>query len=103
MKAATDELDFLRLAVIDALLVLQADAARRCPSPSCSPTIGDRAPEAEVVDALEDLKDRALAWGDSALRVSFGCRRRPALASRSGDPGRRLSTPPTRSPGSSTA
>ena len=28
VKAATDELDFLRLAVIDALLVLQADSTR---------------------------------------------------------------------------
>jgi hypothetical protein len=69
VKAATDELDFLRLAVIDALLVLQADTAP-VPVAKLLTTIGDRAPEAEVVDALEDLKDRALAWGDSALRVA---------------------------------
>ena len=64
LKAATDELDFLRLAVIDALLVLQADTAP-VPVAKLLTLIGDRAPEAEVLDALDDLKDRALAWGDA--------------------------------------
>src|ERR1700761_1323642 len=68
VKAATDELDFLRLAVIDALLVLQADAAP-VPVAKLLTLIGERAPKAEVLDALDDLKDRALVWGDGELRV----------------------------------
>jgi hypothetical protein len=69
LKAATDELDFLRLAVIDALLVLQADTAP-VPVAKLLTLIGDRAPEADVLDALEDLKDRALVWGDVDVRVT---------------------------------
>ena len=69
LKAATDELDFLRLAVIDALLVLQADTAP-VPVAKLLTLIGDRAPEAEVLDALADLKARALAWGDLDVRVT---------------------------------
>ena len=69
LKAATDELDFLRLAVIDALLVLQADTAP-VPVAKLLTLIGDRAPEADVLEALEDLKDRALVWGDVDVRVT---------------------------------
>jgi Helicase conserved C-terminal domain len=69
LKAATDELDFLRLAVIDALLELQADAAP-VPVAKLLTLIGERAPEAEVRDALDDLKARALVWGDVELRVA---------------------------------
>ncbi len=69
LKAATDELDFLRLAVIDALLVLQADTAP-VPVAMLLTLIGDRAPEADVLNALDDLKERALAWGDLDVRVS---------------------------------
>jgi hypothetical protein len=69
LKAATDELDFLRLAVIDALLVLQADTAP-VPVAMLLTLIGDRAPEAGVLNALDDLKERALAWGDLDVRVS---------------------------------
>src|SRR5262245_31026892 len=69
VKAATDELDFLRLAVIDALLVLHADTAP-VPVAKLVALIGDRAPEHAVTEALNDLRDRALAWGDSAVRVS---------------------------------
>jgi hypothetical protein len=69
LKAATDELDFLRLAVIDALLVLQADTAP-VPVAKLLTLIGDRAPEADVLDALEDLKERALIWGDVDVRVT---------------------------------
>lgn len=69
LKAASDELDFLRLAVIDALLVLQADTAP-VPVAKLLTLIGDRAPEAEVLDALEGLKERALAWGDNEIRVA---------------------------------
>jgi Helicase conserved C-terminal domain len=69
VKAATDELDFLRLALLDALLVLQADTTP-VPTAKLLALIGDRAPEADVVGALDDLKQRALAWGEAAIRVA---------------------------------
>ncbi len=69
VKAATDELDFLRLAVIDALLVLHADTAP-APVAKLLALIGDRAPEPDVLDALYDLKERALVWGETELRVA---------------------------------
>ncbi|BBX63377.1 DNA-binding protein [Mycobacterium saskatchewanense] len=69
VKAATDDLDFLRLAVLDALLVLQADATP-VPAPKLLALIGDRAAEGDVLEALDDLRQRALAWGDAALRVA---------------------------------
>ncbi len=69
IKAATDELDFLRLGVLDALVVLQADAAP-VPTAKLLALIGDRAAEADVVGALDDLRERALAWGDATVRVA---------------------------------
>jgi Helicase conserved C-terminal domain len=69
VKAATDDLDFLHLAVLDALLVLQADATP-VPTTKLLALIGDGAPEADVVGALDDLRQRALAWGDTAVRVA---------------------------------
>ncbi|MCV6971548.1 helicase-associated domain-containing protein [Mycobacterium bohemicum] len=69
VKAATDELDFLRLAVLDALVVLQADSAP-VPTTKLSALIGDRAAEADVTRALDDLRERALVWGEAALRVA---------------------------------
>jgi hypothetical protein len=69
IMAATDELDFLRLAVIDALLVLHADA-EPVPVVKLLALIGERAPEAEVVAALDDLRERALVWGDTEVRVA---------------------------------
>jgi hypothetical protein len=69
VKAATDDLDFLRLAVLDALLVLQADATP-VPTTKLLALIGDGAPEADVVGALDDLKQRALAWGETTVRVA---------------------------------
>ena len=69
VKAATDELDFLRLAVLDALLVLQADSTA-VPTAKLLALIGDRAPPAEITDALDDLRQRALAWGEAAVRVA---------------------------------
>jgi hypothetical protein len=68
VRAATDELDFLRLAIIDALLVLHADSAP-VPVAKLVTLVGDRAPEADVLDALDDLKERALVWGDTEVRV----------------------------------
>jgi len=69
VRAATDELDFLRLAVIDALLVLHADTAP-VPVAKMVALIGDRVPETDLVDALNDLKERALVWGDAEVRVA---------------------------------
>src|SRR6201993_3797670 len=69
VKAATDDLDFLRLAVLDALLVLQADTAP-VPTAKLLALIGDRAPEADVVGALDDLRQRALVGGETAVRVA---------------------------------
>jgi hypothetical protein len=69
VKAATDELDFLRLAVLDALLVLHADSTP-VPTAKLLALIDDRAPEADVTDALDDLRQRALVWGEAAARVA---------------------------------
>ncbi len=69
VKAATDDLDFLRLAVLDALLVLHAESAP-VPSTKLLALIGDRAPEADVLGALDDLKQRALAWGEASVQVT---------------------------------
>ncbi len=69
VTAATDELNFLRLAIIDALLVLHADTAP-VPIAKLLALIGDRAPEPDLLDALDDLKGRALIWGDTELRVA---------------------------------
>src|SRR6476661_928968 len=69
VKAATDDLDFLRLAVLDALLMLQADG-ETIPRAKLVALIGDRAGEADLNAAVDDLVARALVWGDSALRVT---------------------------------
>src|SRR6516165_10394745 len=69
VRAATDDLDFLRLIVLDALLVLQADSTP-VPTAKLVAQIGDRAPEADVVGALDDLMERALVWGEAAVRVA---------------------------------
>ncbi len=69
VKAATDELDFLRLAVLDALLVLHADTTA-VPQSKLMALIGDRATEAAVSAAVNDLRDRALVWGDANVRVA---------------------------------
>lgn len=67
IKAAADDLDFLRLAVLDALLVLDADhAAVPVSELLATLAVGD----GEARHALDDLRDRALVWGDEELRVS---------------------------------
>jgi hypothetical protein len=68
VKAATDELDFLRLAVLDALLVLHADTGAVSLTKLLA-LIADRAGEDTVTAAVEDLRERALVWGDAAVRV----------------------------------
>jgi hypothetical protein len=69
VKAATDALDFLRLAVLDALLVLHADTAA-VPLAKLLELVGDRASEDTVTAAVDDLRERALVWGDAAVRVA---------------------------------
>ncbi len=69
VKAATDGLDFLRLAVLDALLVLHADTAA-VPMTKLVALIGERADEATVTAAVDDLRERGLVWGDSTVRVA---------------------------------
>ncbi len=69
VKAATDELDYLRLAVLDALIVLHAETAAT-PVAKLFALVGERADEKSVLSALDDLRERALVWGDSEVRVS---------------------------------
>ena len=70
IKAAGDSLDFLRLAVLDALLVLHADATAVAVS-EVTDLLGERADEGAVRAALDDLRERALVWGADAVRVSL--------------------------------
>lgn len=67
VKAATDDLDFLHLAVLDALLSLNADTepVDRAALVAALDVDGDR-----VKVALADLAERALVWGDERLRVT---------------------------------
>ncbi|MBJ7341057.1 helicase-associated domain-containing protein [Mycolicibacterium sp.] len=69
VKAAMDGLHFLDLAVLDALLVLKADGGG-VPVTELVTLIGDRATPEDVHTALDDLRARALAWGDAAVRVA---------------------------------
>lgn len=69
VKAATDDLDFLHLAVIDALLVLRADTTA-VPLSKLLELIGDGGAETVVIGAVEDLRERALVWGDDSVRVT---------------------------------
>ena len=66
--AAADELDFPQLAVLDALLVLRADHGA-VPVDEVISLIGDRAPRTALLAALDELRERALVWGDEAVRV----------------------------------
>jgi hypothetical protein len=69
VKAATDDLDFLHLAALDALLVLHADTTA-VPLTKLVELVGDRAPEATLTAAVDDLRERALVWGDTSVRVA---------------------------------
>jgi Helicase conserved C-terminal domain len=69
VKATTDALDFLRLAVLDALLVLHADTTA-VPVSKLFELIGARADEGAVTAAVDDLRARALVWGDDEVRVA---------------------------------
>ncbi|WP_123023481.1 helicase-associated domain-containing protein [Mycolicibacterium stellerae] len=69
VKAATDELDFLHLAVLDALLTLQAETTP-VPLTKLISLIDGRVGEDAVTTAIDDLRERALVWGDSEVRVA---------------------------------
>ncbi|WP_099024619.1 helicase-associated domain-containing protein [Mycolicibacterium palauense] len=69
VRAATDELDLLRLAVLDALLVLRADN-EPVSLDEVADLIDDRAPRSAIAEAVDDLRERALAWGDPLVRVA---------------------------------
>lgn len=69
VKAATDDLDFLHLAVIDALLVLHADTTA-VPLSKLLELIDDASAETAVVTAVDHLRERALVWGDTSVRVT---------------------------------
>lgn len=69
VKAATDELDFLHLALIDALVTLGADS-QPVELPALIAAVGKRAPRKSVDAGLADLRQRALVWGGDQLRVS---------------------------------
>lgn len=78
VRAATDELDFLRLAVLDGLLVLGADSTPVALA-ELRALIGGRAGDdtdraVDLDEALTDLAMRALCWGsltpDGAIRVA---------------------------------
>lgn len=67
--AAADELDFLRLAVLDALLVLGA-ARNPVPAAEVAALLGRRASQQALAEAIDDLRRRALVWGEDALSIS---------------------------------
>ena len=69
VKAATDELDFLRLAVLDALLTLHAETTPVALT-KLTALLGDRVGEESIGTAVDDLRERALVWGDSEVRVA---------------------------------
>ncbi|MCV7191663.1 helicase-associated domain-containing protein [Mycolicibacterium brumae] len=69
VQAATDELDLLRLSVLDALLVLHANVSP-VPPAALTDLLTGRADPAQVRHALDELKARALAWGDDEIRVA---------------------------------
>ena len=72
VKAATDDLDFAHLAVLDAALTLHADTTA-VTFEALTKVLGDRADDTLVRSTVDDLVERALVWGDTsgegALRV----------------------------------
>src|ERR1700733_4010554 len=69
VKAATDDLDFARLAVLDALLLLHAETAA-VPLAKLFASFAERGAEKELTAAVDDLRTRALVWGDTVVRVA---------------------------------
>ena len=73
IKAATDDLDFLHLSVLDALLTLHADTTAVSIA-DLTARFGERADASAVASAVDELVARALVWGDTSeagsLRVA---------------------------------
>lgn len=69
VKAATDGMDFLRLAVLDALLTLHAETTPVALT-KLTALLVDRVGEDAIAAAVDDLRERALVWGDSEVRVA---------------------------------
>lgn len=69
VKAAADDLDYLHLAVLDALLVLRADRGAVGVDELAS-LLGHRATMPDLLAALNELRGRALVWGDDELRIA---------------------------------
>ena len=97
VKAATDELDFLRLAVLDALLVLHADDHARAADQAGRP---DRRPRRRGRRRRRPRRPARARAGVGRRRGPGGRRGRggPALVSRARPSSKAPSTPPTRSP-----
>ena len=68
VKVATDDLDFGRLAVLDALLVLKADAVA-VPVAAVRGVIGAELGDDDLATAIDTLRERALVWGDEQISV----------------------------------
>lgn len=68
VKAATDDLDFLQLAVLDALLTLQATSIA-VPTGALFKLLAGRATKKIVTSALDELRTRGLVWGDTSVRA----------------------------------
>ena len=72
VKAATDDLDFLHLSVLDGLLTLHAETTA-VTFTELAASFGERADGADVRTAVDELFSRALVWGDltgeGSLRV----------------------------------
>jgi len=69
VKAATDELDFLRLAVLDGLLVLHADTTA-VPLTKLVELFDGRADDQALNAAVDELRERALVWGGAEVRAA---------------------------------
>ncbi|OBC16459.1 DNA-binding protein [Mycobacterium sp. 852013-50091_SCH5140682] len=69
VKAATDGLDFLHLAVLDALLVLHADSGAVAVT-EVTELLGDRGDADAIGAAVDDLRELALVWGADEVRVA---------------------------------
>ena len=68
VKVAADDLDFLRLAVLDVLMTLGANDAA-VPVTEVLTRLGD-APAEQVLAALADLRVRALVWGEAEVQIA---------------------------------
>ena len=71
IKAATDDLDFVHLTVLDALLTLHADTAA-VSFAALDEALDGRADDSSVRAAVGNLTERALVWGDTEGRERFG-------------------------------